>query len=168
MGVEDKRRICMAMSFLMNAPQQIKSMELLFSVRRHSFLPCDCLFERTEKELKTRDSILEPASFHEVFSHYCSSVFKYGIDWKVSDWKAETSKLYIYMPLEKICIDLIRSCGKVTEPMGIAVHCEANNRYDRTVPANLLKRGQRHCNLKLVPVLAEKPVSAAKINDFHN
>jgi len=167
-GGQNKNNIIlgMAMSFLMNAPQQIESMELLFPVRGHSLLPCDRLFGRIKKELKTHDSILEPSGYHDVFSHHCSSVYKYGIDWKVGDWKAATSKLY--KPLEKIQeakhIVLVRS----REPMGITVRCEANYRCDTAVPVNLLKRGQRHCNLKVFPISAEKEVSAAKLKDIHN
>jgi len=92
----------MAIAFLINAPQQIQSVKLLFPVPGYSFLSCERLFGRIEKELKTSDSILEPAGYHEAFSNHCSSVFKFGIDWKVNDWKAATSKLY--KPLEKTLV----------------------------------------------------------------
>src|SRR6218665_2450541 len=77
----------MAVSWLAQATPNIDSIELLFPVRGHSFLPCDRLFGRIEKELKTNNTILEPKGFHEIFSHHCDKVFHIGTDWFCDDWK---------------------------------------------------------------------------------
>ena len=143
-------------------------MELVFPVRGHSFLPCDRLFGRIEKELKTVNTILLPSGFHTVFSNHCSAVFKFGIDWISHDWKKATSS--IYKPLSGIqdAKRIILSKCRDTNGIAIKVRCENSYNCDVAVPTNLLKRGQQYKNIKLVALPTNRPIAAAKLKDIHN
>jgi len=170
-GGQNKNNIVlgMAMSWLVAAPARINTVELMFPVRGHSFLPCDRLFGRIEKELKSKDSILCPKGYHDVFKNHCASMYDCGTDWHTADWKTAVSK--IYKPLsniqdaKRIIIDRsITSTGCAV----ISVKCEPNYNSNIAVKTNLLKRGQQHKNLNLLAAPTSRPVSATKLKDIHN
>ena len=81
-GSQNKNNITlgMAISWLARTPAQIDSVELLLPVRGHSFVPCDRLFGRIEKELKSNNTIIGPSGFHEIFKNHCFAVYEFGND----------------------------------------------------------------------------------------
>lgn len=172
-GGQNKNNIVlgMAMGWLVNAPKQINTVEMLFPVRGHSFLPCDRLFGRIEKELKSKDSILNPKGFHDVFGNHCANVFRCAVDWNVVDWKEGTSSIYKPLPhiqeAKRVVIERVEGANDSTS---ILVRCESNYNSNVAKAVNLLKRGKKHANLKLnvVPGFNERPISAPKLKDIHN
>lgn len=71
------------------APQHIKSVELIFPVPGHSFLPPDRVFGLIEQEIKKIEVILSPNQYIEVFERY--GTVKCLDD--VYDWKSEIEKV---------------------------------------------------------------------------
>jgi hypothetical protein len=169
-GGQNKNNIIVGMvqSWLFQAPEHIQMAELIFPVRGHSFLPCDRLFGRIEKELRTRDSILDPTEYHEIFSHHCSSVNILDKDWKVSDWKLEVGKHY--KPLQNIQevkrIVLTKSVNAKGRTV-ILTTGEVNFRSSIGTSVCLLKRGKSHGNINPAPLPSKRPISKAKLNDVH-
>lgn len=149
-GGQNKNNIIVGMiqSWLFEAPDHIKMAELIFPVRGHSFLPCDRVFGRIEKELRTRDAILDPADYHEIFSHHCSAVNILEKDWKVSNWKLEVGKHC--KPLQNIQnlkrVILTKSIN-ARDRVVILTTCEVNYRSDIGTTVCLLKQGKSHANV---------------------
>jgi len=158
----------MAVSWLAQAPPNIDSIELLFPVRGHSFLPCDRLFGRIEKELKTNNTILEPKGFHEIFSHHCDKVFHIGTDWFCDDWKTATSA--IYKPVKYIQegkrIIATRTYSGNKVPV-INVRCESSYKCDVDTPVNLLKKEKKHSNIVVNRLPSSRPINPKKLKDIH-
>lgn len=71
------------------APQHIKSVELIFPVPGHSFLPPDRVFGLIEQEIKKMEVILSPNQYIEVFERY-GTVKRFD---DVYDWKSEMEKV---------------------------------------------------------------------------
>lgn len=77
----------MSAHYLLNcAPRNVKKLELLFSVRGHSFLPSDKMFGFIEKTLRKIPVIYEPGAYIEVFKQH-GTVSKLGEDCQVLNWK---------------------------------------------------------------------------------
>lgn len=80
--------IAMCAKWLLEAPKQIKKIQLLFPVTGHSFLPADRVFALIEKKVKKLDTIIHPEIYYELFEMY-GTLKKLGSDWHVQDWKKE-------------------------------------------------------------------------------
>ena len=95
-GGQNKNNFIVAMVYYYlqsHAPENIKEVELVFPVRGHSFLPCDRLFGRIEKNLRTVNTITQPAKFHHVFSQHANHVKVLGKDWRMLDWRTASKPL---------------------------------------------------------------------------
>jgi len=169
-GGQNKNNIVVGMvvNWLANAPAKIKSVELLFPVRGHSFLPCDRLFGRIEKDLKKCNQILDPKEFHTVFSQHCERIFVFGDEWFCNDWKTATSS--VYKPLKNIqdAKRIIATRTVTGQSVTIDVRCEASYKSDIAAPVNILKKGQKHGNLNLARCPSDKSINSAKLKDIHN
>lgn len=77
---------------LMCAPRHIKTIELIFPVPGHSFMPADRVFGFIEKEVKNKEVILDPSEYHNIYERY-GVVTKLGEDCKVKDWKTYGSEV---------------------------------------------------------------------------
>jgi hypothetical protein len=92
-GGQNKNSILLAMCsrFMIDAPQNIESIEIVFPVRGHSFLPPDRVFGLIEKEVKRCEVIENPQKYKDIIGDY-GRVIMLGEDCKVYDWRNETRK----------------------------------------------------------------------------
>ena len=63
--------------------------EYTVPIRRHSFLPADCVFGRIEQSIRKFDTILLPEQYHAILRKH-GNVNLYGEDWVASDFKSAT------------------------------------------------------------------------------
>lgn len=72
---------------LEESPDAIKSIEFIFPIVGHSFIPPDRVFGRIEKELRKKDTIIDPQEYIDIFSKY-GNVKILGKDVPVYDFKS--------------------------------------------------------------------------------
>lgn len=82
----------MCSKWLLNAPSTLKSIELVFPIRGHSFRPPDRVFGHCEKQIKTLHEIENPDKYVEIIRSF-SSVIHVGTDCDVFDWREEAHKV---------------------------------------------------------------------------
>lgn len=70
------------------APDYIKTVEIIFPVVGHSFLPLDRIFGLIEREIRKKDIILDRKQY-EIIEKY-STVLRLGEDWHICDWRTES------------------------------------------------------------------------------
>lgn len=68
-----------------------KNVNHIFPVRGHSYMPPDRVFGRIEQKLRRKENIVSPNEYYEVFENE-SSVFVYGKDFSIYNFKKEASK----------------------------------------------------------------------------
>ena len=129
---------------LQKSPQSVKEICMFFPVRGHSSLPADRMFGIIEKELRRNSEILKPEDYHNLYRNV-GKVSVLGIDWKVQDFKAFTSKLH---KLEGIsAMKRVRLKKKIkASKTNVNVAMEVSYRLDdhsRGHWSSLLKRGSR-------------------------
>lgn len=69
-----------------DAPHHVKTLELIFPVTGHSFIPLDRVFGQIEKVIKKKDTIVSPNEFLEIFKSH-GNVLTLGQDVDVYEWK---------------------------------------------------------------------------------
>ncbi|CAB3232297.1 unnamed protein product [Arctia plantaginis] len=74
------------------APERIKSVELLFPVVGHSFLPPDRVFAQIEKNIKKNEVITNPQDYYKIFNEH-GTVLKLGSEIIVQDWKEASTEI---------------------------------------------------------------------------
>ncbi|CAB3241838.1 unnamed protein product [Arctia plantaginis] len=52
------------------APTSVKTVELIFPVPGHSFMPADRVFGHIEKEVKNKEVIIDPSEYRDIYDHY--------------------------------------------------------------------------------------------------
>lgn len=99
-GGQNKNTILMTMCsywLTSKAPHNIKKMEIIFPVVGHSFIPPDRVFARIEKSVKSKESIVSPAEYIEIFEKFGTIVKLGAEDCPVLDFKSEANK-YCKLP----------------------------------------------------------------------
>lgn len=71
--------------FETNAPLNISSVELIFPMVGHSFLPSDRVFARIEKDIRKHEVIALPQDYVDIFSQHGTPIALHN---KVYDWKS--------------------------------------------------------------------------------
>ncbi|XP_065642642.1 uncharacterized protein LOC136074265 [Hydra vulgaris] len=157
----------MVQSWLFNSPQHVTKVELIFLVRGHSFLPCDRLFGRIEKDLKVNTEILEPSGFHDIFFKHCNTVNTVNREWFVKDWKKSCTSTYKtlngFQELKRI---ILQKHFTSKRKVYVTIQSEMNYKSDLGKPIQLLKRGKSHTFNPLV-ISGMRPISAPKLKDIH-
>lgn len=86
-GAQNKNSIMVGMcaKWLTQAPRHIKTVELVFPIPGHSFIPPDRVFGLVEKEIKRMETISKPVEYIEVFEKYGTVVLLNNVkDWKTA------------------------------------------------------------------------------------
>nr|CAI5859692.1 unnamed protein product [Callosobruchus analis]CAI5861800.1 unnamed protein product [Callosobruchus analis] len=97
-GGQNKNGTMMAMlsSWLLNdAPKTLNSIEIVFPIVGHSFMPPDRVFGLVEKSLKKKSMIINPEEYDEVIGTW-STIRKID-EWCILDWRNE-SKSHLKPP----------------------------------------------------------------------
>lgn len=61
--------LCMCSKWLLDAPKHIKSIEVIFSVRGHSFLPSDRVFGKIERDIRKHKVIANPSEYLDTIGY---------------------------------------------------------------------------------------------------
>jgi len=168
-GGQNKNNIVVGMvqKWLFQQKLGVSEVSLIFPVRGHSFLPCDRLFGRISRDIRSRSNIVTPGEYHDIFRMH-AKVFVYGKDWTVLDFKsavAETYKRIIGLQDFKRIVLSRNSKGRVVK---IDVRGEVAYNTDVNKEQNLLKARASHAKIKLRPLKGVRPVSSAKHRDIRN
>lgn len=94
-GGQNKNQIILAMCsrWLLDAPPNLKDVEIIFPIRGHSFMPPDRVFGHCEKQFKSMQQIENPEQYVEVISQF-ATVVKVGVDCCVRDWRSEAYRVF--------------------------------------------------------------------------
>lgn len=135
------------------------SIEWIFPVRGHSYMPPDRAFGRVEKFLKKVDTILTP---EEYFTHFkkVGQIRELSQDWNLFDWKSLAS-------------DILKSkqTFKISEAKRILIKPNKKlkgllNSYSGEYEEhNILKRGKKFTDSKLEDLPLKSHVKNIKLSD---
>ncbi|XP_046684501.1 uncharacterized protein LOC124373972 [Homalodisca vitripennis] len=92
-GGQNKNSILITMvcSWFVNAPDNIKEVQLVFPMTGHSFIPPDRVFGNVEKEIKRCEVIVSPQEYIDIIGNF-ATVKKLGVDTVNLDWKSEVEQ----------------------------------------------------------------------------
>lgn len=83
--------LCMCMSWMISkSPSQIKTVEIVYPVTGHSFLPSDRVFGLIERDIKKKKTIIQKEEYHALFRKH-GKLKIIGNDWVVYDWKKQAA-----------------------------------------------------------------------------
>lgn len=89
------------MHFLLKTESKVETIQLIFPVRGHSFLPADRVFGRIEKLLRKRPTIIRKEEYVEIYKTV-GCVKELGVDWTLYDTKELSNKDGCFTRLEGI------------------------------------------------------------------
>lgn len=84
-GGQNKNSIKVAMCskwLAESAPSNVQSLELVFPVVGHSFIPPDRVFAQIEKEVRKRETIVQPEEYIEIINQW-STIIRMGVECQV-------------------------------------------------------------------------------------
>lgn len=171
-GGQNKNKIVVSMCakwLLEVAPVAIKSVELMFPVTGHSFLPSDRVFGNIEKRVKRKTVIATPDEYEEIFSEF-STVLKVGEDFPIYDFKTVCEE-YL-KPLSVLHFKLLQVkrifFTKSRDGNNILVRGEYFYRNQCDVARSLMKKGTFLMNMVPDILSIGVPVKAEKLKDVQN
>lgn len=93
-GGQNKNSIVVGMCccWLLQAPECVKGIELIFPIRGHSFLPPDRLFGLSESQFKKMEVIANPDEYIEELQKH-ATIVKVGETCEIFDWKKALPKV---------------------------------------------------------------------------
>lgn len=85
--------LCMCSKWFLDAPDSIKSVEVIFPVRGHSFLPSDRVFGKIELDIRKQEVISNPEEYLEIIDQR-ATIQKLDTDCVVFDWLSEAKRVF--------------------------------------------------------------------------
>jgi hypothetical protein len=157
----------MAAYWLINeAPANVETMELVFPVVGHSFLPADRVFGRIEQRIKRFETLLTPEDYHKIFREQ-GEVIKLGDDCECCDWKSAAKDVFkptkdFHFKISEVKRVSLRRNGYAAEFRGEAFYRAELGGY-----ASLSKRGKSLRDQRLVRLNVGCPVAVLKARDVN-
>ncbi|KAF9413536.1 hypothetical protein HW555_008285 [Spodoptera exigua] len=165
-GGQNKNSILLSalMNWLYMNTQNIKSIEIIFPVTGHSFLPPDRVFALTEKQIRKMETILLPEDYMDVLKEH-ATVLRLGTDIPIFDFKTQSRNVlkstqsfhFQITKCKRFIITLHRGAVKIRGEMSYY--------SDTGVAKTINKRGQSFEKLNPEMLLNGVPVNEAKLID---
>lgn len=144
--------LAMACKWFSQAPKQISTIQLVFPVTGHSFLPADRVFAQIEKKARKKDTIIDPNDYIDIFKEH-GTVKKIEKDWTVLDWRSaikNVMKATNTLPFQlSMCKRFVLSRSRKGN---VLVRGEMNYKSDTAVAQSICRRG------KTVEMIAPQPL----------
>lgn len=156
----------MCAKWLTEAPSHIKTMELIFPIVGHSFIPPDRVFARIEKQIRKREIIANPEEYHEIIKD-CATVITLGNDCKVFDWKKAAAG--VFKPVGRWHFKF-KNCKryvlKRSKKQGnVLFNGNVHYKHDDGVFQSVNRPGILSSNINPIEIAATNNVSVAKATD---
>lgn len=161
--------IGMCSYFLFNiAPLNIQSVELVFPVPGHSFLPPDRVFGRIEKQLKKEVTITDPERYINIFKTH-GTVMELGKDCVVKDWTTHVGEFFkpVSSWLLKFSLAKLFIITK-NQNNNIVLRGELYYNSDIDVSKSILKKGKKLHTFRAETVPVGVPPNPMKLKDVKN
>nr|CAD7262480.1 unnamed protein product [Timema shepardi] len=150
---------------VLDSADNVKSVNIIFPVVGHSYLPSDRVFGRIEKEIRKKDTIIQPQEYKDIFCKY-GTVKNVGSDVPIHDWKSSVADVikapgqlhFKFSPTKRITL-------KKTKNKNIVMKGEINYRVDTGTFKPFLKKGKSIHSINPEPLPSQVPVKAEKIED---
>lgn len=141
---------------------KIKKIGLFFPVRGHSFLPCDRLFGRINRDLNRFESVVAPVEFHQIFRKHCHAVNVLGVHWKTYDWKSLTTSLFRTIPkLQKMKRIEITKSAQLNMKLFQYYFCGTNIDFNSS-------KSEIENETQPTELFPRRNISKEKLSDIHN
>lgn len=142
------------------APVHVETIEMIFPIVGHYFLPADRVFANIEKKIKKRDVITSPDEYTNLFSEFGTTVSLAGI---VYDWKTSVQSVFklpgnwhfSFNPTKRFLFK------KNLQKTNILIKGEVSYQIDTGVYKNVCKKGKAIQN---IIQLSEIPTRSVQIN----
>ncbi|VVC88436.1 unnamed protein product [Leptidea sinapis] len=144
----------------LEAPRQLKRIEIIYPIVGHSFIPPDRVFAKIEKVIKTKEVITSPTEYVSILQEHaqCTDLASIPVyDWKTSYQniiKPATSWHFAFMKCKRIFITW-------TKTENVLVQGEVNYRAENNTKMTITKKGKKKPMIqpnKIIP-------NAAKLHD---
>lgn len=155
----------MLMLWLYNdSPKTIESVEVIFPVRGHSYLPADRVFGQIEKVTRSYSTIKTPTQYYKIYAK-TGEVRKLGTDWSIYDIKTALDSLKKIEGISAAKRIIIKRSTKKTD---ILLKTEMWYRNDDPTKkfGTLLKRGKSLRNIRLPTVALLNEIKPKKLHSL--
>ncbi|CAG9793983.1 unnamed protein product [Diatraea saccharalis] len=144
----------------------IHTIELVFPVTGHSFMPADRIFGVIERKLKTKEVILHPDEITKVLRE-SSSIVKFGNDCVVNDWRESVRKVLKQTTSWSVQFkDCKRFILKRSKKVGnVLIRGELNYKSDLGKFENVCQKNKQISMLSPVPLPNIVPINKNKLQD---
>lgn len=152
--------------FSSSAPRSLKKVELIFPVTGHSFIPPDRVFGVAEKEIRKRNTIVQPNEYVDIIKKH-ATVFHLK-DIEVCDWK--TASQQIHKGTQAFHFKIM-SCKRFVftrmkgDPRGVIVRGEPFYHNDTGSRRSITKPGKYASDIFPEPITTSPKLKKEKIND---
>ncbi|XP_072402171.1 uncharacterized protein [Diabrotica undecimpunctata] len=147
-----------------DAPQNIKSVVLIFPVRGHSYLPADRIFGQIEKVTRSYSTIKTPTQYYDIYSKK-GEVKQLGRDWTVYDIKTALTclkKIEGISAAKRIIIKRSQNNNNILLKTELFYRNDDPSKQFQT----LLKRGKKLSTLHLPAVELQNEIKPKKLQSL--
>lgn len=159
--------LLVASKWLVSPPTHIKTIELIFPVTGHSFMPPDRVFGKSEKRLRKIETIVTPDEYAEEIENIGSKILRRGEDWHVFGWKAEAKRVLKTTSSMHFKISQIKKLLIKRIPKSESVLVQAYESFSEPgIFKSILKRGSRFSTVSPEIIEKGRVVKSAKLRDM--
>lgn len=146
-----------------HAPTQIKTIEIVFPVVGHSFLPADRVFAHIEKQLRKIENIINPSEYIDVVSQY-ATVINVATTCQIFDWKSTVKDIFLnvgkwHVPFAKCKRFYLKKNSRCSDMVGL--RGELHYRQDLGQYKNICKKKKK--SAMIAPTIITQGVSVKQL-----
>lgn len=170
-GGQNKNSILMAMCahwLTTKAPINIKSIEIIFPVVGHSFLPPDRVFAQIEKSVKTKESLVSLTEYNEIYDKFGTIVELGSDECPVYDFKTEAGAYFKPPGNWHFHFNPTKRFTLTKSETEILFRGETSYVANNGTAANVVKKGKNVSAMKPQIMQTGMQIKSAKIIDVDN
>lgn len=152
-----------------DAPKHIKTIQMIFPIVGHSYIPPDRVFGRIEKVIRKNDTIIRPEDYCEILKDF-GNVIEHGKHTAIFDWKSSKNEIFKLTTYWHFQFNKAKRISiKRSKNGGAVIRGEEHYRTDFGMYKGICKKGKTCKGITKVPLtVTHLRVSKAKLNDVDN
>lgn len=152
----------MCAKWLTDAPPGVTTLEIVFPIVGHSFIPPDRVFAQIEKQIQKKEIIANPDEYYEIIKNF-ATVIQLRNDFQVFDWKAATAEVikpvgrwhFKFKSCKRFILKRSKTAGN------ILIKGNIHYKHDDGIFKNINRAGLQSSSINPRKILASNCVNAA-------
>jgi hypothetical protein len=151
--------------YLLEAPENLKEIQVVFPVTGHSYMPPDRVFAQIEKRIRKLETIVQPQEYIDIYREFASTVELGSENCPVFEFKTNLAQYLKTTSSWHFKISESKRVFIIKQKNSTVVRGESSYRCENNGFKTVIKRGKKLSLMNIDQKISGRKVKEAKIRD---